>query len=350
MKNSGLGISKHRVLSWKENVVLTLILTAGAFLTGAFGAYWFELSSIPHHFPGVWHAIDIILFILLTYVVWHQIVNEMFSWFLSLDMAKPKRLEPEANLRVAFLTAFVPGKEPYEVLENTLGAMIRCDYPHDTWLLDEGDDAMAKVICRKYGVKYFTRKNRPEYNLDRGPYMAKTKGGNYNAWYTEHSSMYDFVAQLDVDFEPKRDFLTKTLGYFRDPKIAFVGTPQIYGNQDKSWIARAAAEQAFSFYGIIQRGLFAKDMPLFIGANHVVRVTAHDDIGGYSGHIVEDHLTGMNFYANKWRSVYLPEVLAVGEGPATWDSYFSQQMRWAYGLIHILFTQSLQEDEAYTRF
>lgn len=81
-------------------------------------------------------------------------------------------------------------------------------------------------------------------------------------------------------------------------------------------------------------------MVLFIGANHIVRVAAHSHIGGYSGHIVEDHLTGMRFYSNRWKSVYVPEVLAVGEGPATWSAYFSQQMRWAYGLIHILLTES----------
>jgi cellulose synthase/poly-beta-1,6-N-acetylglucosamine synthase-like glycosyltransferase len=32
--------------------------------------------------------------------------------------------------------------------------------------------------------------------------------------------------------------------------------------------------------------------------------------------------------------------LAIGEGPATWDAYFGQQMRWAYGLIDILLRES----------
>lgn len=180
----------------------------------------------------------------------------------------------------------------------------------------------------------------PQYNAAEGKYKTKTKAGNYNAWFDLHSSKYDIVAQHDVDFIPSKDFFNATLGYFRDPEIAFVGTPQIYGNKNESWIARGAAEQAYGFYGHVQRGLHGHDMSLFIGANHLVRVAAHDDIEGYSGHIVEDHLTGMKFYAKKWKSVYVPEVLAVGEGPATWESYFSQQMRWAFGLIDILFKHS----------
>ena len=176
--------------------------------------------------------------------------------------------------------------------------------------------------------------------MEAGLYKAKTKAGNYNSWYDQNGEKYEFVAQIDVDFIPEKNFLKKTLGYFRDPDVAFVGSPQIYGNLDDSWIARGAAEQAYGFYGAMQKGFFGSDMQLFIGANHVVRVAAHNTIDGYSGHIVEDHLTGMKFYSKRWKSVYVPEILAIGEGPSTWDAYFSQQMRWAYGLIDILFTQS----------
>ena len=333
-------IQKIPLLSGKNLTQFVLLTFLGVFLTICFGVWWFIPGHIPHNFQGNWHLVDFILFAALSYVVWHQIVNELFGWYLAAFMKKTVSIAPQKGKRVAFLTAFVPGKEPYDVLERTLRAMTTCHYPHDTWLLDEGNDAIAKKICAQYGVKHFTRKNAPHYNLEHGPYKAKTKGGNYNSWYNEYAKHYDFVAQLDVDFIPKKDFLTKTLGYFRDPKVAFVGTPQIYGNQHSSWIARGAAEQAYNFYGCIQRGLFGQDMFLFIGANHIVRVSAHTNIGGYSGHIVEDHLTGMRFYANKWKSVYVAEVLATGEGPSTWGGYFSQQMRWAYGLIHILLTES----------
>lgn len=333
-------VVKLDVLRRKEQIQLKILVRLGIVLVAIFAGWWFQPQHITHNFSGVWHIVDVVLFLLLSFVVWHQIVNEMFTWYVSLDMKKPKLMKPESGMKVAFLTAFVPGKEPYDILEATLKAMVECDYQHDTWLLDEGDDKIAKQICLKLGVKHFTRRNVPMYNSSQGPYKAKTKGGNYNAWYHKYAHSYDYVAQLDVDFIPKKNYLVNCLGYFKDPAVAFVGTPQIYGNRSGSWIERGAAEQAFNFYGTIQRGLFGKNTFLFIGANHIVRVAAHADIGGYSGHIVEDHLTGMRFYEKKWKSVYVPEILAVGEGPSTWDAYFSQQMRWAYGLIHILFTQS----------
>lgn len=333
-------IRKGNAMSRRQRAFYWLLIVTGLLLTLAFGAWWFSPAHLPQNFHGIEHALDFVLFFILSYIVWYQITSELFSWQVARDMKHPYYMKPKPDSRVAFLTAFVPGKEPYDILESTLKAMVGVDYPHDTWLLDEGDDLRAKLICEKLGVKHHSRKGIAKYNTELGPYMAKTKGGNHNSWHDKYGDSYDFVAQIDVDFTPRKDFLAMTLGYFNDPDVAFVGTPQIYGNTDESWIAQGAAEQAYSFYGTIQKGFYGKDMQLFIGANHIVRVSALNEVGGYSGHIVEDHLTGMRMVSNKWKSVYVPEKLAIGEGPATWEAYFSQQMRWAYGLLDILFHHS----------
>lgn len=40
----------------------------------------------------------------------------------------------------------------------------------------------------------------------------------------------DLMAVLDADMIPSRDFLQKTVGYFCNPNLAFVQTPQVYYN------------------------------------------------------------------------------------------------------------------------
>lgn len=84
------------------------------------------------------------------------------------------------------------------------------------------------------------------------------------------------------------------------------------------------------------------DMMLLIGANHVIRVKALRDVDHYSAHITEDLLTGMKLHSKGWKSIYIPKVLAVGEGPTTWQSFFNQQMRWGYGCMDILFRHSFR--------
>jgi len=330
-------------MSLKERILFYVLVTVGCLLTLAFGLAWFSPANIPDNFSGFGDVVDVLLFASLSYVVWHQICTDILLWLIVEPIQKQPAVQPpQTGLKVAFITTFVPKSEPLEMLHDILPAMKKADYTHDVWLLDEGGSDDAKKICESYGVNYFTRFGKGHYNTDEGKFAKKTKGGNHNAWYHAHGHAYDIVAQIDTDFVPRKDFLTKTLGYFRDGKVAFVGTPQIYGNGSKSFIARGAAEQGYTFYGPILRGLHGREMTMLLGANHVIRVAALEDIGFYEAHLTEDLLTGMTLHSRKWKSLYVAEALAVGEGPTTWIAYFNQQMRWAFGGIDILLRHAPQ--------
>ncbi len=312
-----------------------LALAAGSLL--AFLAWWLAPGHVATNFTGRRHIVDVVLFASLTLVFGHRLFMDAFSWIVAWGMRRedtPPR--PEPGLRVAFITTFVPSSEPLDMLRTTLPAMLAVDYPHDTWVLDEGGVDEVRELCDELGVHYFSRSGVRRYNLVAGPYTAKTKGGNHNAWYDSVADDYDIVAQIDTDFIPRHDFLTRTLGHFRDPRIGFVGTPQVYGNGDESFVARGASQQQYSFYGPLLRGLASRGHANMIGANHIVRVAALREVGLYAGHLTEDLLTGMRLHASGWRSTYVSEPLAVGEGPVTWQAYFNQQTRWAFGCMDIL--------------
>jgi cellulose synthase (UDP-forming) len=336
-------------MNTREKRIFYALRAVGLLITLSFTVWWFSPARIAHNFSGWWHVFDFALFALLSYVVWQGIISQVLTWFIAGHIRKPFEYKPKAGMKVAFITTFVPNTEPVSLLHNILPAMVQADYPHDTWLLDEGNNPEAKAVCKQYGVRYFSRKPIAKYNTEGGIFAVKTKGGNHNAWYDAHGLQYDIVAQIDTDFTPQRNFLTKTLGHFRNPSVAFVGTPQVYGNIDDSIVARGAAQQTYSFYGPILRGLHGLDMTLMIGANHVVRVVALKDIGLYQAHLTEDLLTGMSMHSKRWTSIYVPEILAVGEGPSTWASYFNQQMRWAFGCIDILFRHTLHFTRTMTR-
>lgn len=323
-----------------DKVTFYCLVCIGLLLTGLFAVMWFWPGNIPHNFTGIAHLLDFLLFTAVSYVVWHQIGMEVLAWMIAEKIKQPQHIPPAPSLKVAFITTFVPGSEPIELLHRILPALKAAEYPHDTWLLDEGRSKEARFLCQQYGVQYFSRQGLDHYNTPGGKFAARTKGGNHNAWYDAYGHTYDVVAQIDTDFIPHKDFLTKTLGYFNDPTVAFVGTPQIYGNEHKSFVAKGAAEQQYTFYGPVLRGLYGRDTMMLLGANHVIRVAALKDINYYGGHLTEDLLTGMTLHGKGWKSVYVPEALAEGEGPETWTAYFNQQMRWAFGCMDILFHHS----------
>lgn len=269
----------------------------------------------------------------------------LVSFAMSALVAKdPMPMIPEEGTRVAFTTAIVPSKEPFEMVERTLRAMqqVKHNGQIDVWLLDEGNDPSIKRACKKMGVKHFSRKGVAAWNTESGKFKARTKHGNYNAWLFSKGRDYDYVLSVDSDHVPRRNFAQRMLGYFRDTDVAFVVGPQVYGNTE-TVIARGAESQSYVFQATIQRAANVYDAAMFVGTNHAYRVSTLLSIGGFQDSITEDLLTGLTIHGrrnpqtnNYWKSVYTPDVLAVGEGPASWSDFFSQQLRWSRGANEIL--------------
>lgn len=333
------------VLSRREKNVLRLLVGINI-VAGASLLTWMVW---PSHLPPSGTAPEIIAgvagVLLMFGIEMLRLTQSAALWLFAGYAKDPIPTRPQPGLRVAVLTTIVPGKEPFYLVERTLRAMKRIahDGPVDVWLLDEGDDPDVRAACADMGVMHFSRKGVRTYNMPAGPFKAKTKHGNHNAWRDNYESYYDVVAQMDPDHIPNVDFLTRTLGYFSDPDVAFVVAPQVYGNLDKSWIAHGAAVQAYIFHGVIQRGGNGMEAPLLIGTNHIYRPACFKEIAGYQDSIIEDHLTSMIVYSssnpatgNRWKGVYTPDVLAVGEGPTSYTDYFNQQKRWAYGIWEIM--------------
>lgn len=290
----------------------------------------------------------------------------------------PVPVRPAKGLRVAFATTRAPG-EPVDMVKNTLRAMKQATYKNgsvDVWLLDETMEPDLWEACRKLGVYYFSRngiaewntpkpaknrlgrlaayihwavtlgkKPRPEPAAAPDPFLAaKSKHGNFNSWraYLKRENIaYDILAGVDTDQVPEPNFLERLLGYFRDPNVAYVVGPQVYGNYGpglRGLVARWAESQASFFQSTIQRAGNTSASPMFVGTNYAVRMPVLDQIGGFQPCITEDMATGLAIHirrnpetGERWKSVYTPDVLAIGEGPDLWGPYFTQQWRWAAG-------------------
>jgi cellulose synthase/poly-beta-1,6-N-acetylglucosamine synthase-like glycosyltransferase len=273
-----------------------------------------------------------------------RLINMVTLCIAALVAREPIPVRPQPGLRVAFTTAIVPSKEPFEIVEKTLkeAKKIRYKGTIDVWLLDEGNDPDIKKACEELGVHHFSRKGIEKYNAPSGGWKAKTKHGNHNGWLDAHGHNYDIVLSVDLDHVPNRAFAERIMGYFRDPDVAFVVGPQVYGNFDNT-VTKGSESQAYLFQAAIQRAGNFYESAMFVGTNHAYRVKTWEQIGGFQDSITEDMFTSLRVHGthnpqtgNLWKSVYTPDVIAVGEGPSSWTDFFSQQLRWARGSNEIL--------------
>ena len=339
----------------------THILAYGAIgLALAFAALIFRPENwVINLFPNTPFRMESIIMLLSLVLLQLFVITSTFAATRStLSARNPVPLEPPKGLRVAFATTRAPG-EPYAIVETTLTAAKQVKYTYgtvDVWLLDETNDPELRELCTRLKVGYFSRSGILAWNtsmaLDKhanAHFAAKTKHGNFNAWleYLDVADItYDILAGVDTDQVPQLNFLTRILGYFHDENIAYAVGPQVYGNYRSGLsglVTRWAESQASFFQSTIQRAGNASGSAMFVGTNYAVRMSALKQVGGFQPFITEDMATGLAIHASKnsntgkhWRSVYTPDVLAIGEGPSFWGPYFSQQWRWSAGAFDTL--------------
>ncbi|WP_407529722.1 UDP-forming cellulose synthase catalytic subunit [Methylobacterium oryzisoli] len=279
-----------------------------------------------------------------------------FILFLSLIInAEPlRRRTPPLGPAQALprVDVFVPSyNEDAAILALTLAAARQLDYPADrltVWLLDDGgtDQKCADPDPEKRAAAQARRANLQRLCADLGArYLTRAtnrhaKAGNLNNGLAHATG--DLVAVFDADHAPFRAFLRETVGYFaQDPRLFLVQTPHAFLNPDPiernlRTFARMPSENEM-FYAVTQCGLDKWNGSFFCGSAALLRRTALDEAGGFSGiTITEDCETALELHARGWNSVYVDKPLIAGLQPETLADLIGQRSRWCQGMFQIL--------------
>jgi cellulose synthase (UDP-forming) len=122
----------------------------------------------------------------------------------------------------------------------------------------------------------------------------------------------------------------------------------VYGDLDH-WTARGLAEQDLLFHGPLQMGFYGHShTPFIIGSHTSYRTAAIREIGGFQPTRAEDHLDTIVLAAAGYRGVYVPEVIARGDGPSDFGTYLGQQFAWAYSMVQIFLRHTPRLVRRYT--
>lgn len=249
-------------------------------------------------------------------------LNVFMTWRLSVRVPP----QPAAGLKV---DVFIPTyNEDVDLVRRTAMAAQAMDYPHETWILDDGNREAMRDLAHRLGLRYLARTDN-----------THAKAGNLN--HALPHSTADLIATFDADHAPRRDFLTQTLGYFADPLVAFVQTPQDFYNLDSYQNrtdagSRVAWSEQSLFFRVIQRGKDYWNAAFYCGSCAVIRRQSLDLIGGFAtGTVTEDIHTSLLLHKKGLRSVYHDESLAYGVAPARIEPFLKQRVRWGVGAMNV---------------
>jgi cellulose synthase (UDP-forming) len=229
---------------------------------------------------------------------------------------------------------FVPTfDEPSFILRRTVIGCQAIDYPHKrVYLLDDTRRPEIRALAEELGCEYLTRSDNQH-----------AKAGNLN--HAIARTRAEFIAVFDADFVPTKNFLTRTIGFFQEPKVALVQTPQSFYNTDP--IARnlglenVLTPEEEVFYRQIQPMRDGAGSVICSGTSFVVRRQALEDMGGFvTDSLSEDYFTGIRLAARGHQLVYLNEKLSAGLAAENITTHAMQRLRWARGTLQAFFIEA----------
>ncbi len=300
-------------------VILFLVLSVAGF---AFSIYLFYISNNLYDYALAvsFLALSLVACFFNIYAAhWYY-----KSYFYDEYLARIKRhLKPLRTLPTVAIVMPTYNEDTGEVKSN-LARLKQMDYPKNKmhfFLLDDSTDRQANAelesFCNDMQITYIHRDDRKGY-----------KAGALNNFMRYSDD--EFVAIFDADERlTNTAFLRDILPYFQNRNLSFVQTEKRYA-KGTFFSDTVDIFDAF-FFKFIEPARALNNTAVFAGSCGIIRKTALDRIGGFPEYVIEDTFFSFESDMHDYKSLYVPNVYALGRPILTFTSLVKQQWRYNYG-------------------
>ena len=278
--------------------------------------------------------IIVIYFISLLLIFMYALaqLNLLFNYLrASKKEDKSELLDFSNSEEIPYVTIQLPVYNEKYVMERLLNNIAKIEYPKDKLeiqVLDDSTDESFETTAvqikslQKTGldIQHITRKDRKNFKagaLKEGLKIAKG----------------EFIVIFDADFLPQKDWLQKTIPYFKNPEIGVVQTRWGHLNRQFSLLTRIQAFALDAHFTLEQVGRNSQGHFInFNGTAGVWRKECILDAGNWEGDtLTEDLDLSYRAQLKNWKFKYLVDVETPAELPIVISAARSQQFRWNKG-------------------
>jgi len=259
-------------------------------------------------------------------------LNLLFNY---LSSKKVKDDSPKFDLsnpdEIPYITIQLPVYNEMYVMERLLDNIAKIDYPKDKLeiqVLDDSTDEtvettlkhVQKLQATGLDIKHITRTDRKGFKAGALKEGLETAKGS-------------IIAIFDSDFLPQKDWLKRTVPYFKDEAIGVVQTRWGHINRNYSILTRIQAFALDAHFTLEQVGRNSKGHFInFNGTAGLWRKTCIIDAGNWEGDtLTEDLDLSYRAQLKNWKFKYLEDVETPAELPIAISAARSQQFRWNKG-------------------
>ena len=316
--------------TWSRRIVVSILLV----LTIRY-LFWRSLSTLNLSNP-IEGAFSLTLFLMELLLLTVSII-QLLLMFTVKDRNQEADKYSEAVVQGTYAPSvdiLIPTYNESEfILKRTIIGCQALDYSQKKiFLLDDTKRPEIKKLAQELGCHYLTR-----------PDNSHAKAGNLNHAISKTNG--ELIVFFDADFVPTKNFLTRTVGFFQNPKIALVQTPQSFYNSDavakNLGLEDILNSEEEVFYSQTQLFKDGARSVVCAGTSFVARRSALQEIGCFvTESLSEDYFTGIGMSARGYELVYLNEKLSAGLAPESISAYINQRARWARGTLQAFFIKN----------
>jgi cellulose synthase/poly-beta-1,6-N-acetylglucosamine synthase-like glycosyltransferase len=232
---------------------------------------------------------------------------------------------------IPLVTIQLPVYNEMYVMERLLENIAKIEYPKDKLeiqVLDDSTDESLKITANHIkelqssglNIKHILRQERTGFKAGALKEGLETAQG-------------EFIAIFDADFLPKKDWLKKTIPFFKDAEIGVVQTRWGHINRDYSILTKIQAFALDAHFSLEQVGRNSKGHFInFNGTAGVWRKACIIDAGNWEGDtLTEDLDLSYRAQLKNWKFKYLEDVETPAELPVVISAARTQQFRWNKG-------------------
>ena len=232
---------------------------------------------------------------------------------------------------IPLVTIQLPVFNEMYVMERLLDNIALLEYPKDKLEIQVLDDSTDETVestklhiekLKKTGldIVHITRTDRSGFKAGALKEGLKVAKGEY-------------IAIFDADFLPQKNWLKRTIPYFKDDQIGVVQTRWGHINRNYSILTKIQAFALDAHFTLEQVGRNSKGHFInFNGTAGVWRKECIIDAGNWEGDtLTEDLDLSYRAQLKDWKFKYLEDVETPAELPVVISAARSQQFRWNKG-------------------
>lgn len=226
--------------------------------------------------------------------------------------------------------------EPPELVEQTLLALDRLDYPRDAFQVIVADNNTSDptlwqpvaALCDQLGFIFLHLEGWPGF-----------KSGALNYALAATPPEVEVIGVVDADYLVAPEYLRELVSYFDDQTVAFVQTPQDYRDYgpQSTFYQRACYHAYRYFFDISMPSRSERNAIIFGGTMGLIRADALRAIGGWDEWcITEDAEASLRLLMRGYAGRFVNRSYGRGLMPLEFDALKRQRFRWCFGGIQVL--------------